>query len=91
MFDLSHRFLYDLRGRDLHSLFQSPSICLLSVDRESLAFGDLELLIGAIFKGQDYRTGWGDVPNFSRDRLDRGDGFRSCCRRDRALQFHSRL
>src|SRR5690349_6855994 len=82
---------YNLCGRYFHALFQPPGIQHLSIDTELLALWNLELLILAVFQGQN-DTGWGiDVPHFSADGLNRGDHLRSCRSSDGSFELHAGL
>ena len=63
----------------------------LSVHVELLVLGNLELLIAAIFQGEDHRGGRGHMKYLARNALHRGDDLGGSDDGDGPLQFHSYL
>ena len=57
--------LHDLGGGDDHPLAQAPGIDHLPIYVKFLVLGNLELLVLAVFQGQDYAQRRSDCPNLS--------------------------
>ena len=64
-FDGGH--LHDLGSRERHPLAHGKSIDHLPIHIEFLVLGNLELLVLAVLKGQDYAQRRGDCPNLPRN------------------------
>src|SRR5580765_3446935 len=61
-----HRFLNDFGSRNLHALFQTPSVSHFAIDVEFLILGNFELLLGAVVERENHTVWRGNMPYFAR-------------------------